>query len=74
MQHSEWANFFAATPDEPDAQVIIRGQAISASTALANVSRSTLSKTEATASVSAATETTAASYDVDFNALISNHN
>ena len=73
MQQSECANFFAATPEEPDAQVIILGQEAKASTARAKDARSTLLKTEPTASASIATEATAASYDVDFNIFISYH-
>lgn len=74
MQQSECENFLAAIPDEPDAQVIILGQEARASTARAKDARSTLLKTEPTASVSMATEATAASYDVDFNVFISYHN
>lgn len=73
MQQSECANFFAAIPEDPEAQVIILGHEARISTARAKVSRSTLSNTDATASVSTLTESTAASYDFDFNDIISDH-
>jgi hypothetical protein len=61
MQHSEWANFFAAIPEEPDAQVMIRVHDASASTARPKVSRSMPSRTVPTASFSVSTDFIAAS-------------
>ncbi len=63
IQQSEWANFFAATPEDPLAHVTMRGHAVSASTAAANSGRSTTGAIPATAAASISVDFLASSND-----------